>query len=92
MDWLISPDVVLNLVGPVLQSQVAQFGIAFGAAAWIHSGRVKKEIASLPQSTNYREMHGGLPELNEKLKAAEKRLKAIRTDSFEISSHSTGPR
>ncbi len=54
--------------------------------------QLKKEIASLPQSTNYREMHGGLPELNEKLKAAEKRLKAIRTDSFEISSHSTGPR
>lgn len=46
MDWLVSPDVVMPLVGQIMQQQVTQFGIAFSLAAWIHSGRVKKEIAS----------------------------------------------
>lgn len=37
-------DSLITLASPVFQAQVTQFGIAFAAAAWIHSGRVKKEI------------------------------------------------
>lgn len=46
MDWLISPEIVTSLLGQALQYQVTQFGIAFSLAAWIHAGRVKKEINS----------------------------------------------
>jgi hypothetical protein len=37
---------VSDLISQGLSHQVTQFTIAFGIAAWIHSGRVKKEIAS----------------------------------------------
>ncbi len=33
-----------NLLNAALAHQVTQFGIAFSIAAWIHSGRLKKEI------------------------------------------------
>lgn len=35
-----------SILGNALNSQVSQFGIAFLLAAWVHSGRVKKEIKS----------------------------------------------
>ena len=41
---LLSPEAFVGIASQALQSQVAQFGIAFSFAAWIHSGRVKKEI------------------------------------------------
>lgn len=37
-------DALSSFLSVALQSQITQFGIAFSAAAWIHSGRVKKEI------------------------------------------------
>lgn len=42
----LDPDHIATLFGSALQSQVTQFGIAFSMAAWIHSGRMKKEIAN----------------------------------------------
>lgn len=42
----LEPEQVFGLFSAALQSQVTQFGIAFAMAAWIHSGRMKKEIAS----------------------------------------------
>lgn len=35
-----------ELLGAAFQSDVSRFGLAFAFAAWIHSGRVKKEIRS----------------------------------------------
>lgn len=37
---------VSDLISAGLGHQVTQFTVAFGIAAYIHSGRVKKEIAS----------------------------------------------
>lgn len=42
----LEPEQVFGLFSAALQSQVTQFGIAFSMAAWIHSGRMKKEIAN----------------------------------------------
>ncbi len=39
-----SPESIIAMFGEALNHQVTQFGIAFTMAAWIHSGRVKKEI------------------------------------------------
>ncbi len=39
-------ETVKNLFGDALSSQVASFTFAFTLAAFIHSGRVKKEIAA----------------------------------------------
>jgi hypothetical protein len=35
-----------GLLSATLNHQISQFTIAFGIAAWIHSGRVKKEISN----------------------------------------------
>lgn len=43
MDWLNS-ETISSLMGEALGHQVTQFGIAFAIAAWVHAGRVKKEI------------------------------------------------
>lgn len=43
MDWL-DLDIIKNLFGDAISSQVTQFTIAFTLAAYIHAGRVKKEI------------------------------------------------
>ncbi len=45
MDWL-DFDSLPNLLSTAMGSQVTQFGIAFAIAAFIHAGRMKKEIAS----------------------------------------------
>lgn len=42
--YSINPDWVSSFLNEALQLQVTQFGIAFTLAAWIHAGRVKKEI------------------------------------------------
>ncbi len=42
LDWI----AVSDLISKGLSHQVTQFTIAFGVAAYIHAGRVKKEIAS----------------------------------------------
>lgn len=49
MDLLahISPESILNLLSSAAQSQVAQYGATFSLAAWIHSGRVKKELGGI---------------------------------------------
>lgn len=39
-----SADVVLKLFSEAAQSQIAQTGFFFTVAAWLHAGRVKKEI------------------------------------------------
>lgn len=44
MMWM-NPEILADLLGNAVQSQVAQFGIAFSLAAWIHARQVKKEIA-----------------------------------------------
>ncbi len=48
MEWLLAldPEFFKQFLNDAAQSQVATFTVAFGLAAWIHSGRVKKEIAS----------------------------------------------
>lgn len=45
--WItsIDPEGALNFVSGAMQSQIAQYVTAFSIAAWIHSGRMKKEIA-----------------------------------------------
>lgn len=43
MDWL-NAETVTSLLGEAFGHQVTQFGIAFAIAAWLHAGRVKKEI------------------------------------------------
>jgi hypothetical protein len=45
MNWL-DFESIQKLFGDALASQVAQFGFAFSMAAWIHSGRMKREIAT----------------------------------------------
>ena len=45
MDWL-DPEFFQGVLTGALQSQVTQFGVAFALAAWIHSGRMKKEIGT----------------------------------------------
>lgn len=37
-------DQILSVISPAMQSEAMKFGIAFTFAAWLHSGRVKKEI------------------------------------------------
>lgn len=37
---------IKKMFGEAMASQVTQFGVAFSLAAWIHSSRVKKEIAN----------------------------------------------
>ncbi len=44
MEWL-DVDNLPALLNAALASQVTQFGIAFSIAAFIHAGRMKKEIA-----------------------------------------------
>lgn len=44
LDW-INPETILNHLNVAMQSQVTQYVTAFSIAAWIHSGRVRKEIA-----------------------------------------------
>ncbi len=39
-------DRIVDFIGGALSHQITIDTIAFGVAAWIHSGRVKKEIAS----------------------------------------------
>lgn len=46
MEWIPDIELIGTLLGHAVQSQVAQFSFSFGLAAWIHSGRVKKEIAA----------------------------------------------
>lgn len=43
MDWL-DIEMIAKVIGGTLETQVGQFTVAFGLAAWIHAGRVKKEI------------------------------------------------
>lgn len=45
--FAIDPDQVLAFFSAAFQEKVVQAGAAFTFAAWIHSGRVKKEISSL---------------------------------------------
>lgn len=45
MEWL-NQDTVTAFLGAALASQVTQFGIAFSFAAFIHAGRMRKEIAA----------------------------------------------
>lgn len=46
MEWIPDMELISHLFGTAIGSQVAQFGVAFSIAAWIHAGRVKKEIAA----------------------------------------------
>lgn len=43
MDWL-TQDSVMAFLGDALSKQITQFTVAFSLAAWLHAGRVKKEI------------------------------------------------
>jgi hypothetical protein len=38
------PEAFQGVLGEALSNQVSQFTMAFTIAAWVHSGRVKKEI------------------------------------------------
>lgn len=49
MDWL-NIDTVSAFVSMAFSHQVTQFGLAFTFAAWLHAGRVKKEIRSQMES------------------------------------------
>lgn len=40
----VNPDGLTDLLSEAFSHQITQFSIAFSIAAWIHSGRVKKEI------------------------------------------------
>lgn len=40
----IEPESIVNFLSQAANSQIAQFGFFFTLAAWMHSGRVKKEI------------------------------------------------
>ena len=57
-EFLIGLDIAgfTGVLSAVAQSQIAQMGFFFTLAAWVHSGRVKKEIAlhfaSLTQAIN----------------------------------------
>lgn len=41
----LDPSVLFKFITETATNQIAQAGFFFAAAAWIHSGRVKKEIA-----------------------------------------------
>lgn len=41
-----TPEAMVGHFTNITESKVAQFGFFFTLAAWIHSGRVKKEIAA----------------------------------------------
>ena len=40
----LSPENLGNIMSQASQNQLVQYGFLFSLAAWIHSGRVKKEI------------------------------------------------
>jgi hypothetical protein len=44
MDWLLEGQTIRAFLGDAIESDVAQFMLAFTIAAFIHSSRVKKEI------------------------------------------------
>lgn len=58
---VMDPGVLSSLLGQALSHQVTQFTFAFSLAAFIHSGRVKKEI---------REQFSGLVDSIDKVRAA----------------------
>lgn len=43
--WGMDPELIKNFLSETAQSQIAQAGFFFTMAAWLHAGRVKKEIA-----------------------------------------------
>lgn len=43
--WGVDPELVKSFLSETAQSQIAQAGFFFTLAAWLHAGRVKKEIA-----------------------------------------------
>lgn len=44
--FAINPEAIQNFLGEAASNQITQAGFFFSMAAWIHSGRVKKEIKS----------------------------------------------
>lgn len=54
--WTVDPNTLVQNMSVVAQNQIAQAGFFFTLAAWIHSGRVKKEIkdsfSSLTEALN----------------------------------------
>ncbi len=42
--WGLDPEMVKHFLSETAQSQIAQAGFFFTVAAWLHAGRVKKEI------------------------------------------------
>lgn len=44
--WGVDPETVKHFLSETAQSQIAQAGFFFTMAAWLHAGRVKKEIAN----------------------------------------------
>jgi len=42
--WGVDPELVKHFLSETAQSQIAQAGFFFTMAAWLHAGRVKKEI------------------------------------------------
>lgn len=81
---LLTPEALISGLGSALQSQVAQFGFAFSLAAWIHAGRVKKEIGA---------QLGGIKDaLTSLLKVESERITKLekRMELFEAIKHNQG--
>lgn len=82
MDWA-NIETIERLLGPLMSHQVTQFGLAFAIAAWLHSGRVKKEIKAQADQisaafNNLAEaLRNDLKSLNDRVSALEKRGKDV---------------
>lgn len=91
MDWIPDAEVIGAIFGSAMQSQVTQFGIAFSIAAWIHSGRVKKEIAQ--QLSGIKEVMVDLAAaLREELKKESERISRLEDRMSKIDSNKTTER
>lgn len=76
LDFLLDPEKLSGLFSEAMQHQIFQFTVAFTIAAWIHSGRVKKEIKN-----QFGSLVTALSGLGEKL---ENRIEGVEQDVKEI--------
>lgn len=78
------PEYVSGLLNQALSHQVTQFTVAFTIAAWLHSGRVKKEIKNQLGSISV-SIDGVAQTLRQDLQAQNKRLASVETEVKNIS-------
>jgi len=77
--WNVPADTILQYASEAFSHQVTQFVFAFSIAAWIHSGRMKKEFKSLTLAVNDlgSALRADLGALNSRIGVVEKTVVSI---------------